>query len=706
MKLKNERNYEFRKRLLEIHKSGLRDRGRVPSEDEFVITDGCVVQLPEDAGEVMLTAAKDFTDYMFTSMETSVRLQKGSIENAVGHIIVHSPNPSEEELGEANGYMGYRIVIGDDIQIYSHDERGTAQALYHLEDLMSTAKGPYLKKTVIARKASFSPRMIHSGYGMDSFPNEHLSAIAHAGMDAILLFVKGVNCTTAGYVDFNELVYRAGKYGIDVYAYSYLKSEMHPDDEGAEEYYDGLYGSLFKACPDLKGIVLVGESVEFPSKDPRVSKPGRVKEGQFPSGKPRPGWWPCEDYGKWLSVVQKSIYKYNSNADIVFWTYNWGWAPEEERLRLLEKIPKGISLQVTYEMFEPYKVGGATNIVADYTISFAGPGNYFTSEAKKAKELGIRLYTMANTAGLTWDFGLVPYEPFPFQWLKRYRGLLEAKEKWGLCGVMESHHFGFWPSFISNFEKEIFFAPKESPDVLLDHVLTRFFGEKNVTVLREALEYWSEAITYYLPTNEDQYGAFRIGPAFPLCLERQMKPQPMPQAHHKGICYVGYTMDWSTMVSQIDDKCTLIGAKIESERKSLETMKEWIEKGNQLLQSIEDKNEELLYLENLGKYILCCVVTGIHAKRWYVLKSQLKIESDTERVKTLIEEMETLAKNEIENTLAAIPLVQCDSRLGWEPSQEYMGDEERLRWKIQQVEFMLNVELGEYKKRLALSLDV
>ena len=82
----------------------------------------------------------------------------------------------------------------------------------------------------------YSPRMIHSGYGIDWFPNEHLAAIAHAGMDAILVFVKDVNITTTGFIDMNELIHRASKYGIDVYAYSYMKSLRHPDDPDAGAY--------------------------------------------------------------------------------------------------------------------------------------------------------------------------------------------------------------------------------------------------------------------------------------------------------------------------------------------------------------------------------------------------------------------------------------------------------------------------------------
>ena len=707
--LRQERNYDFRKRLLSVHKADIRDENVVSGENDFVISDGVTILLPQEASQVILTAAEDFVEYLFVSMGVAAMRKKGNFENMTqqtGRVILHLPQASEKLLGEANGYMGYSIEIADNIEIYAHDDRGVAQALYHLEDLMSTRRAPFLEKGVIRRKSAFSPRMVHSGYGLDQFPDQHLAAIAHAGMDAILIFTKAANLTPVGYVDFNELIYRASRYGIDVYAYSYLESQVHPENVEAEVYYDKVYGQLFKECPDLKGIVMVGESVEFPSKDPKVTKPGFVEEDAIPSEKPRPGWWPCQDYGQWLRIVQKSIQKYSEKADIVFWSYNWGWAPKEDRLALLEQIPNGISLLVTYEMFEVFQVGSAKNIVSDYTLSFAGPGAYFVSEAQKAKELGIRLYAMANAAGLTWDFGVVPYEPMPFQWLKRYQGLLEAKEKWGLCGIMESHHFGFWPSFINAFEKEVFFASGESGEALLDGVLQRYFGRENAAKVREALYGWSKAITYYLPTNEDQYGAFRIGPAYPLCLNRRIKPPSMEHAMFgNGIFFEEYPMDYGNMVSHLEDKCTLIGMKLDDEIHSLKTMRRLLEEGVAILDSIENKNDELFYLLNLGRFLVCTTTTGIHAKQWYRLKNCLKVESKPDVARQLLEDMEELAKREIENTKSAIPLVQADSRLGWEPSMEYIADEKRLLWKIRQVEFMMRIELGDYKKRLNLSLE-
>jgi hypothetical protein len=150
--------------------------------------------------------------------------------------------------------------------------------------------------------------MIHSGFGIDQFPDCHLRDIAHSGMDAILVFTKDVNTTTCGFLDFNELIVRAAKYGIDVYAYSYMKSKFHPLDDGAEAFYESTYGRLFEKCPGLKGIVLVGESVGFPSRDPMVNRKNSDLSSRF---------WPCNDYPEWLECIKKTVRRYNEKADIV-----------------------------------------------------------------------------------------------------------------------------------------------------------------------------------------------------------------------------------------------------------------------------------------------------------------------------------------------------------------------------------------------------
>ena len=78
------------------------------------------------------------------------------------------------------------------------------------------------------------------------------------------------------------------------------------------------------------------------------------------------------------------------------------------------------------------------------------------------------------------------------------------------------------------------------------------------------------------------------------------------------------------------------------------------------------------------------------------------LESNPYRAVGLLEEIEVLSRAEIANAAAAIPLVEADSRLGWEPSMEYMTDREHLEWKIRQVQTVIDVTIPTYKKMLRL----
>ena len=64
-----------------------------------------------------------------------------------------------------------------------------------------------------------------------------------------------------------------------------------------------------------------------------------------------------------------------------------------------------------------------------------------------------------------------------------------------------------------------------------------------------------------------------------------------------------------------------------------------------------------------------------------------------EERRTIIAEMKALAEAEIENARRTIPLVQLDSRLGFEPSMEYIGDEAHILWKIETTQKALEEEI-------------
>ena len=113
--------------------------------------------------------------------------------------------------------------------------------------------------------------MVHSGMGFNLYPNEHLSLIAHAGMNAIIVDTYKILENTKLCNEVNDICARAADYGIDVYTVVMFKNRKHPSEPDAWEHYDSMYGELFRRCPLLKGMILVGESCEFPSHDARTT---------------------------------------------------------------------------------------------------------------------------------------------------------------------------------------------------------------------------------------------------------------------------------------------------------------------------------------------------------------------------------------------------------------------------------------------------
>jgi len=690
-----ERNFQFRRRLNVVHRPDRRDPALRPTEGETAVAEGWRIALDAGPSDYLVGVAQDLQDYLFTSMHVSTLLTEG--DEAGARSIRLTTRAEALDLGEGlTVERSYRLIVEPErITLCGFDERGVGQGCYYLEDLMNLREGPFLEQQDVRRAPIFSPRMVHSGWGIDQFPDAHLNAIAHAGMDAILVFVKGPDMTTTGYLDLNNLVDRAAHFGIDVYLYSYLKSRLHPDDPEAEAYYESTYGELMKACPGAKGIIFVGESCEFPSKDERTT--GRLRLDPAPDGKPdprpSPGWWPCTDYPQWLNLLKRILRGHNPDLDIVFWTYNWGWAPEEDRVALIHSLPTDISLQATFEMFENIEKGGIMTRCVDYTASFAGPGQYFVSEAEAAHERGIPLYTMSNTGGLTWDIGVIPYEPIPFQWERRYRALHQAREKWGLVGLMESHHYGWWPSFVNELAKWAYWEPANMPQEMAPKLARRDFGPVGGPLAVQAWEAWSEAIRDYVPTGEDQYGPFRVGPAYPLLFEDETVEFPSAPYAHFGsrILKTNYTPH------EPED--------VPGEIALLARMASRWDQGVALLEQAvaatpDRKRVDAERMLGLGRFIGNCVRTAINTKRWWLLKQRLEAAEQREEAGDILDEMVELAEVEIANAEATIPLVEADSRLGWEPSMEYMCDREHLEWKIALLREVIDQEVPKYRRGL------
>ena len=681
-KLPDEPEYAFRKRLLVVHEPDRRDPAARTESDEFVFSDGCRVAVPQDAPPLVARAAWDFAEYLAVSM--------GVKTGAVDAVAI-ALDPSMER-------GSYEVDVGDKVSVKAADERAAAQALYHLEDLMNLREAQFLKKGRTLRKARFSPRLVHSGYECDEFPDEHLRALAHHGMDAILVFLYGPGVAKLGRKDnVADTMRRAKAWGLDTYIYSHVKGWKHPDDPDAEAFFDERYGKLAAAYPEARGFVVVDENCHFPSKDPRVAEWDVERRCKKDPNDPRPapGDYPSSDYPAWFRRVQDALHKANPNLELVFWAYAFVWQPIENATAFVDLLPKDVVLNVTFEMGGAHeKRNGMKSVVEDYSLSFEGPGAFFQNMAARAKRDGLKLYTMANSAGLAWDWGTVPLEPCPYQWKRRWDGVVAARGDYGVSGVMESHHYGVWPSFLTELEKEAYTVGGMPFDWHVRKIAERDYGRRNADAALAAWRSFSDAVRDMPPTYENQYGPFRMGPAFPFNAfgpELKHSDFPIPPMY-LGRYYnelrsrFYYKNDW---LGETHDT----PAYLERELELLKGIADRFLAGAETFRGFAAQPDlgaarrgKALRMADLAEYMGRGTLTALHVREAVMHEHRVKVlgaSGDAE--KQARARVWELAAAEYANTKAALEIMRRDSRLGWEPTMEYRGGTKTVEWKLERM---------------------
>ena len=379
----------------------------------------------------------------------------------------------------------------------------------------------------------------------------------------------------------------------------------------------------------------------------------------------------------------------------------------------MRTVPEDITMMATFEMFEKVDIAPEIQeVTTDYTLWQIGPGKYYSTESKVARERNLRMYCMANTGGNTWDIGGVPYLPAPQRWIQRWRAVTDTHDNLKMDGVRESHSYGFWPSFLPEMAKWAFMTPDVDLNKLLERIVIRDFGKENVEPVLKAFEMFSEGMSHCVSTNEDQYGPARVGPSYPLFFERWELIPPCPvtgkEVNYEGWPVYTYNLDRSEkLLYEIDEYVAMARA---------------FEAGCTLLSGVVDKLEGekkkvALHILQVAQYIANNAKTVYNVKRWHYLKGKLGIYvegrttwvggrknmPDAQKpVKPLIPvenklpvvlELLEIIKDEIANAKATIPLVEENSRLGFENEYGYSCSREQLEWKIAMAERTIEEEL-------------
>ena len=120
---------------------------------------------------------------------------------------------------------------------------------------------------------------------------------------------------------------------------------------------------------------------------------------------------------------------------------------------------------------------------------------------------------------------------------------------------------------------------------------------------------------------------------------------------------------------------------------------------NSIIPSVpERKREDAQRIAGLCTFIRNTMRTAIGVKEFAKLKFILRDTHGEERNKT-VDALLTLCEREKENALDTIPLVEFDSRLGYEPSMEYMTDKAHIDWKLELLTEVMEKELPSYYEK-------
>lgn len=682
----NEKSYGFREWMKTYHLRNGRASERILKPGEVEITNDWMIVTDVPSDPLAARAEADLKTFLQKAMGVALA------SSAARKIRLTICNNGTQK------HSCRYTISPDEIVITGNTSRGLLYGIVHLEDMMRLNGGPFL----VTGECSYVPlarmRSTHSGSGLDEFPDWQLDAILHAGFTAIDVFVRGVDEAAKGYCDLKDLIKRAGGYGLDVVVYSYMTCYVHPDDPGADQVFDDVYGKLFRSIPDAAAIHLVGESLEFPSRDKTTVEKSNIEEGGedgLQDIRQPTGYYPNSDYPAYIAKVCDTIHKVAPGVEVIFNTYNWGWAPLEARKKFLENFPNDVTLHVTYDIFKQNRLKDLACPVMDYSIFAEEPGFYFESEVKAAAECGIKdIRVTSNLAGTTWDFGCVPYAPVPFRWIKRMEILRDYLLKYSVNSFYDSHHYGWYPNVCNDLAKAIFSedAPAD-PAAFLRQIAARDYGEEAAGNVLEVWRIWSRAMDHYVASNEDQYGPWRVGPAYPFVfkptitrtMDDKLVKFPLTKNSYRSHRMV------KTMYQPYENNAQSPGPlRFPVEIAELEEMLPAWEKGVSLLEqtlpvmSAEQRVEgDRLY--RLGRFIRNSIRTTLGIKRWWIANMKLQTSFNRDDMTLYLDQLKDLLLAERENVMDTIPLVEADSRLGWEPRMDYVCDKTHLDWKLRQL---------------------
>ncbi|MGI6460228.1 MAG: hypothetical protein ACOX5J_09060 [Candidatus Hydrogenedentales bacterium] len=716
-----------------------REPGARANSDELALPDqGWKLLWNRGSGPVLENAVRDFQDYLQTSMDVRVDVEgRDSLDDWNGRTgcIIAGTRDQLPGCGAAlSGPKDYAIsVTPGRVLVCGYDERGAMFGLYNLEARMNLREGPFLPANLDElRHSLYDTRMVHSWMGWMEWPDALLSHLAHDGFDGIFASCyanpNGDRSTAEHSTDFysrllylvrqqeparmRDLIDRAARFGIKVYAPLIYQSLGSPE---SEEGLRTLVREILAEFPDIQGYILLTEGFWY-----------RQWGGLHGADEEHVKDW-ARNWGRAVAIVTEECHRVNPDIEILPWEYNIDFRPGNVAMKryFIQQLPAETRPLLTWENGKGFELDGMKGYLRDYSLNQVGPAEVTEAQIAEARRRNMKVYSKAD-AFAAWQFGTIPYLPFPYQWHERYKAL----EAFGVDGTLESWSSGYSPSFMTELRAWYCWSGAPPLDELLRAIAARNFGESQKDSVVQAWDHFSRAIrlvpdtgpnmgtnnavanplffcepplrtTTFTHSWTDQgkwmgYLGAQVNPYWPFTVTRMVFYPDFTNRTNRAELYAR-----SATGVVVDPETPLLPVFL----KYLHRASDEMETGLRLyreaaLASPESKRplalREVLVAEQLQRMMQ----SDAAVLEFEDLRLQQALESDPVKAQTMLDRMETILHEEMARTERSLLAASRDSRLGFQYEQDYVYTPYSLREKIEHLRETAGTHLPARRREL------
>ena len=249
--------------------------------------------------------------------------------------------------------------------------------------------------------------------------------------------------------------------------------------------------------------------------------------------------------------------------------------------------------------------------------------------------------------------------------MERFKAIREAHEKFGLSGLMDSHHYGWHDGVVADLAKEAFTEENDVSglEAQLYRIAVRRLGAEAAPKALAAWRDWSEAMKLHPADSCDQYGPLRVGPSFPFTLSGEELPKKP-----KGK-WMFLRKDYALPLWRFPAMQELAQRELFLWDRGISAMYEAADAAS------PDRRSAVRMEAALGRFCAASVRTMLNFRDFR------KAAADGDAAA-----MTAAIARERENVRSAIPLFDENPSIGREPTMGIVADREHMEWKLRQLD--------------------